>query len=250
VGKSMKVDVIECAVTFEAFLKNDAQVILDKDAKRRKGEDVDFWHFFDKIRDILSRITDFLSRVDSRYSKLSKIHSHLGAGQWMNFGGREPFKEVIQDLKTEYQVHKSDLTSRLSTLYDDEKERLNEAFHSLKEECFWSSVANCAVLLESRLLKILTESNAEFLKTKNGQLRFSFGELVDIYLDNKNEFKNCIPDRHDYVLKLLNKYRIFSVHAKQVIIDQNEADALFNLTLSFIFDPKCVVTKRKGSKKK
>ncbi|MFW9887215.1 MAG: hypothetical protein ACFFER_03480, partial [Candidatus Thorarchaeota archaeon] len=90
----------------------------------------------------------------------------------------------------------------------------------------------------------------EYLKAKSKQLRFSFGELVDIYLDNKYEFKNCIPDRHDYVLKLLNKYRIFSVHAKQVRIEQNEADALFNLTLSFIFDPKCVVTKQKSRKKK
>ena len=238
----MKIDTVSIAEILEEFLKKVAQDILKLDAASDKEENA-FWQVFFLYKEELSRIFDFLSRVDSRCSRLKIIHGRLGSGEYMNFGGRNQFQEVIRDLTKAYRDFKSDLIAKLSTLHDDEKERLNEAYHTLKEECFWSCIANCAVLLESRLLKILKQSNTEFLKTKNKQFRFGFGELVDIYLNNKHEFNNCIPQKHDHVLKLLNKYRIFSVHAKQVTIDQNEADALFNLTLIFIFDPKCVVAK-------
>ncbi len=245
----MKIDAVNVAEILEEFLKDIAQDILKLDAARDKEENA-FWQVFYLYKEELSRIIDFLSRVDSRYSRLKIIHGRLGSGGYMNFGGRKQFQEVIRELIEKYREFRFDLIGKLSTLHDDEKERLNEAYHTLKEDCFWSSIANCSVLLESRILKILKRKNSKFLKTKNKQLRFSFGELVDIYLDNKHKFKNCIPQKHDHVLKLLNKYRIVSVHAKQVAIDQNEANALFNLTLSFIFDPKCVVAKRKSGKKK
>jgi len=245
----MKIDAVNVAEILEEYLKELAQDILKLDDERGKEENA-FWQVFYMYKEDLAEIIDFLSRVDSKYSGLKIIHGRLGSGGYMNFGGRKQFQEVIRELIEGYRDFKSDLINKLSTLHDDEKERLNEAYHTLKENCFWSSIANCAVLLESRLLKILKRKNTRFLKTQSKQLRFSFGTLVDIYLDNKHEFKNCIPPKHEDVLKILNKYRIFSVHAKQVVIDQNEAEALFNLTLNFIFDPKCNVTKRKSGRKK
>ena len=245
----MKFDVVNISKLLEEYLEKLTQDILKLDDERSREENA-FWQVFFVFKEDLLVIIDFLSRVDSRYSGLKIIHGRLGSGGYMVFDGKKQFQEVIRKLAEGYREFKSDFISKLSTLHDDEKERLNEAYHTLKEDCFWSSIANCAVLLESRLLKILKRKNSEFLIAKNKQLRFSFGELVDIYLNNKHEFKNCIPQKHEYALKLLNKYRIFSVHAKQVTIDQNEADALFNLSLSFIFDPKCNIAKRKSRKKK
>ncbi len=91
-------------------------------------------------------------------------------------------------------------------------------------------------------MHLLKDANESFLKEKRKKLDFSFGELVDLYILNKKIFNSIIPTKYDSLLKLCNKYRIISAHAKEEILTRRETEAILNLTFSFLLDDRCLVS--------
>lgn len=67
--------------------------------------------------------------------------------------------------------------------------------------------------------------------------RLTLGKLIEECLDEKKPYSAKLPDRHRPLLELCNKFRIFSVHPKTELINQNEAISVINLAFSFILDP-------------
>jgi hypothetical protein len=162
------------------------------------------------------------------------------------------FKDTINQITGTYLMTttRSSRFSMLSALTSEESSRIDEAFHCMKEKCNWSSVINSAVALESRLFKILNRKSKRTLVSIRPDLIFTLGNLADAYLNNKQKFGNCIPNRHEHLLKLVNSFRIVSAHPKQYEVDKNTTEAVFNLTLNFLLDQECMPLRKPGPKKK
>ena len=65
--------------------------------------------------------------------------------------------------------------------------------------------------------------------------------LINRDKDNKTQFNNIIPQKFDQLLKLCNSFRIFSAHAKDEEMNNNDARAILSLTFSFLLDERCEV---------
>jgi hypothetical protein len=186
--------------------------------------------------------------MDDKYCDLHGVTLRFGGGSYMRFGQIEEFSENIDAVLEYHEKVKDGIPGLTSKLDNEETNRIQEAYHTLQERCYWSSVINSAVALEKRLFTILKSRNTKFLEQRKSDLRFSLGELIGLYIDNKSKFNTCIPHRHDNLLTLVNDYRIISAHSKQFDIDRATTNAIFNLTLKFMVDDECRPVRR-GRKK-
>ncbi|MBA7577594.1 hypothetical protein ES708_19447 [subsurface metagenome] len=153
--------------------------------------------------------------------------------------GEEGILSVFEELKSHFSIRQEILRNQIDKLSDYEKIRLNEATYSSKKQCFFSSVINSVVSIEHRLINLMKNENESFLKNIKKDLRFSFGELIDIYLGNKEVFSHVIPSKYESLLKLCNSYRNFSAHAKEETMTKKDAEAILNHTFSFLLDQRC-----------
>ena len=87
----------------------------------------------------------------------------------------------------------------------------------------------------------MKNENESFLRNIKKNLRFSFGELIVMYLNNNKVFANVIPSKYESLLKLCNSYRNFSAHAKEEIMTKKDAEAILNHTFSFLLDQRCKI---------
>lgn len=211
-------------------------------------DDLDWWRVFARYKSRLDGAADFLARVDDSFGRLANMVSSTGSKGTFVYISGEQFKESIANTLEAYSKIKERIGPQLSKLDDEEKLRIEEAYHTLCQDCFWSSVVNCAVALEKRLFEILKSRNSAFMESARKDLQFTLGQLVGLYIQNKKEFNECIPAKHDNLMGLVSDYRIISVHAKQSDVDRTTADAIFNLTLKFLMDDECRPIRR-GRKK-
>jgi len=207
-----------------------------------------FWMNFSNYEKRVRGIADFLARMDDRFRALYGTTLLLGGGFYMSYGSDAKFKDNIDKILDAHKNVKDIIPDLVSKFDDEETLRIQEAYHTLVQGCYWSAVINSAVALEKRLFTILKSRNTKFLKQTKSNLRFSLGELIGVYIDNKKRFQICIPHRHDNLLTLVNDYRIISAHSKQFDIDRATADAIFNLTLKFLIDDDCRPINRKRKK--
>ncbi len=218
----------------------------------KKMEDLpSFWMDFRSYERRLRGIADFLSRIDDLFRTLYGSTLLLGGGLYFYYGSQSHFGDNISKILEAHEKVKDNIPKLVSKFDDEETLRIEEAYHTLMQSCYWSSVINSAVALEKRLFGILKSRNTKFLKQNRPNLRFSLGELIGVYINNKKRFQTCIPHRHDNLLTLINDYRIISAHSKQFDLDRATADAIFNLTLKFLIDDDCqpVVRKKKRDHK-
>ena len=110
---------------------------------------------------------------------------------------------------------------------------MNEAFHCEFERCRYSTVAMSVSAAESRLLKLMCLARPEF---ENALDEKTLGQLVWEYVNNKEKYKNVVPEKHEPLLQLCNVYRIFSVHPKRETITQGMTSSILQLTLGFLQD--------------
>ena len=115
----------------------------------------------------------------------------------------------------------------------EEKERVNEAIHTFREGCNYSCVAMSVSAAESRLLKLMClvspESERELEKK-------TLGQLIYEYVNNKDNYKNVVPEKHEPLLQLCNTYRTFPVHPKKQKITGRLASSILNLAIEFLVD--------------
>lgn len=188
-------------------------------------------------REDIFAVLDFTELLEMKILVSSSIN-HLFDSNTFDLGSKYVF-EAFNKLKNRIQTYQEDLSKQIQKFSIYEKKRINEAFHSTRDWCYFSVVINSVVALEYRLLELLKRENEPYLASINADFRFTFGQLIGIYLNNSSQFNNIIPKKFDNLLKLCNSYRIFSAHAKDEEVNANDAKAVLNLTLSFLLDDRC-----------
>ena len=132
----------------------------------------------------------------------------------------------------------------LGLLLDEtEMNRINEAIHDFLESCYYSSVAMSVYAIESRLLKLMLSVRPEKEKRLESM---TLGQLLREYTDNKEQYNNVIPKKHEPLLDLCNVYRVFSVHPKGEEINKNKATAVLTLSIEFLTDEETQVAEQIG----
>ncbi len=188
-------------------------------------------------REDIFAVFDFIELLEMKILVSSSI-DHIFDSNTFDLGSRS-VNLAFDRLKERIQLYQEDLSKQIQKFSASEKKRLNEAYHCTRDWCYFSVVINSVVALEFRLLELLKKENQQHLASFNDDFRFTFGQLIDIYLNNKTKFNNIVPKKFDNQLRLCNSYRILSAHAKDEEVNANDAQAILNLTLSFLLDDRC-----------
>jgi len=196
----------------------------------------EFWKNVYDVISTLSNAVDFLRRLDEGYDILSLFLSQLSPGASLYPGRME---QVLEQLIIGFSGVDGSQLQKLQQLEEEELDRLDEAFECLVRNCYWSAVVNSAVAFERRLFSLLREKNEKKLRKSNRKLKFTLGMLTNVYLEDKSAFDDCIPKKHEPLLKLINEYRIVSAHPRQFQVDRKTADGILNFTLAFLLDEEC-----------
>lgn len=155
------------------------------------------------------------------------------------------FDEALKVVEQVFKNCKDKVTKKISLLDSEEIDRLNEAIHCFLEGCYYSTVAMSVSAIESRLFSLMRDAKP---KAKLGKL--TLGQLITEYLENKKEYDNIIPKKHEPLLELCNVYRVFSVHPKKEEIRKPVASSILNMTFLFLLDKKLARKNKSPSKKK
>jgi len=146
------------------------------------------------------------------------------------------FENLLRNIKkTDPMIYE-----RLKLLSRIECIRLDEAMNCLDAECNLSSVVMSVSAVEHRLHKLILKKNKtiykkDFEKSTLGGIIALFKK--DLYIDKKYQsLKKILPDKHKPLLEMLNTYRIFSAHPKDVVITNQVAKSILSLSFSFLID--------------
>ena len=146
---------------------------------------------------------------------------------------RSYFESYTDLIKEVFKKVEKELREKLQLLEEEEKYRLNEALNCYINECNYSAVAISVSAIEFRLLNLM-----QLVKPNSKLEKYTLGELINEYLQNKKAYKNVIPKKHEPLLNLCNVYRIFSVHPKKEKITRAIATSIINMTFAFLLDKK------------
>jgi hypothetical protein len=141
------------------------------------------------------------------------------------------FELNIHSVRFAFDTCKQEISKKLSLLYSEEKNRLNEALNCYINGCYYSAVAMSVSAVEFRLYSLMKLASPESKLEK-----FTLGALIDEYLKNKEKYNKIIPEKHEHLLNYSNIYRIFSVHPKKEKITKLIATSILYMSFSFLFD--------------
>lgn len=164
-------------------------------------------------------------------------YTHTGRKNW--------FDNSLEILEKAFNENTGELKRKISLLYSEEKDRLDEAIHCFLEGCYYSTIAMSVSAIESRLFSLMLGANP---KAELGKL--TLGQLITEYLENKEKYDNVIPKKHEPLLRHCNVYRVFSVHPKKEEIGKPVASSIFNLTFLFLLDEKLAKQNKSTSREK
>lgn len=145
----------------------------------------------------------------------------------------------IDNTKKVFDNVKEEIRAKISLLNDTEIERLNEAIHTYFEECYCSTVAMSVCAIEFRLLSLMKTVKPDKEEELN---QLTLGQLIGEYLRNKSDYKNIVPQRHESLLNLCNRYRISAVHPKGEEITKRVSSSILNFSFEFLLDEALKVT--------
>lgn len=144
---------------------------------------------------------------------------------------KEFFIKFIDDIRNTFKVAEEEIKREISKLDKVEIEKLDEAVHTFFEGCYYSTVAMSVCTIEHRLLKLMVTVKP---RKKRELERLTLGQLIRTYLENKDEYKHVVPERHEYLLNLCNRYRISAIHPKGEEITKIIAFSILGLTFEFL----------------
>jgi hypothetical protein len=163
----------------------------------------------------------------------------------------EDFKKHVSYVKLGFEIVKGERLAFCLAFNEEEKERMNEAIHAHLEDCNYSCVAMSVSAVESRLLKLMCLASPKSEKELEEK---TLGQLIFEYINNKDQYKNVVPKRHEHLLQLCNTYRTFSVHPKKQKVDGMVTHSILNLTIAFLTDqntkPEVVKAQLRKSRRK
>lgn len=170
----------------------------------------------------------------------SHLEDHLRLGR-----GRTWFEYSLTRIGEILGEAKEEIEEKIPLLDSEEKNRLNEAMHCFLEGCYFSAIAMSVSAIEFRLFSLMMS-----IKPDPKLEELTLGQLIREYLDNKDEYDNIIPKKHEPLLELCNIYRVFSVHPKKEKINKPIASSILNMTFMFLFDKKLIKKDKEASDKK
>lgn len=130
--------------------------------------------------------------------------------------------------------------SRLILLSKVECIRLEEAISCLDNNCNLSSVVMSVSAVENRLHKLIAKKNNKIYKERFE--KNTLGGIIslfrkDCYTDKKYlKLKEILPEEHKPLIEMLNIYRIFSAHPKDIVISNQTAKLILSLSFLFVID--------------
>jgi len=145
----------------------------------------------------------------------------------------EDFRRNLNFVRIAFRTAEKEILNFCSAFDDEEKMRINEAIHNHFEDCSYSCVAMSVSAVESRLFKLMCLASPE---SKQELEEKTFGQLITEYVENKGEYENVVPEKHEHLLRLCNTYRIFSVHPKKQKIKPTIASSILNFSIDFLTD--------------
>lgn len=145
----------------------------------------------------------------------------------------EDFKSCLKSVRLAFKIARNEMVAFCSAFDEEEKERMNEAIHTYLEDCNYSCVAMSVSAVESRLLKLMCLASPE---SERELEKKTLGQLIYEYVNNKDNYKNVVPEKHEPLLQLCNVYRTFSVHPKKHKIKGPIASSILNLSIEFLTD--------------
>ena len=143
------------------------------------------------------------------------------------------FNHFLEGLRIGFSKISEEVACICSSFDSEEKERMNEAIHTFREGCNYSCVAMSVSAAESRLLKLMCLARPD---SERELEKKTLGQLIYEYVNNKDSYKNVVPEKHEPLLQLCNTYRTFSVHPKKQKITSRLATSILNLAIEFLTD--------------
>lgn len=189
------------------------------------------------------KIFSFLDISEGRLASLE--HYYWGLSNPSANRTKKHFRLVLNNLLGTLEETDKEISERLQVLHRTECVRLEEAINCLDSECNMSAVVMSVSAVEHRLHKLLFKANRAIYKK-----HFEKGALGGIIsLFRKGEYmeaefkklKKILPDRHKPLVEMLNIYRIFSAHPKDVVVSSKTAKAIVSLAFLLLIDKDLVV---------
>lgn len=153
---------------------------------------------------------------------------------------KKQFKLVFENLLLELYHLDRRIYEKLILLNKIECIRLNEAMICLDSSCNLSSVVMSVSAVEHRLHKLLFKVNEKiYKKSFEGA---TLGGIIKLFRNGEysekeyGKFKKILPEKHKPLMEMLNIYRIFSAHPKDVIITTQTAKSILSLSFLLLVD--------------
>jgi hypothetical protein len=144
------------------------------------------------------------------------------------------FSRSVYLIRVPFLMTKEMFRSFSACFDEQERARINEAIHTLGEDCYFSSVVMSVSAVEARLLALMCHASPE---AKPRLERLTLGRLTFHYSAKKGQFKSVVPEKHEPLLSLCNTYRVFSAHPKKQNVTRAVASSILKLGVDFLIDP-------------
>lgn len=198
--------------------------------------------------DLVDRYTrqlhGYIQMFKFAYTFIVEDYSDLAIAQKMldRFSMPDDFKKIERlNLFEKFIGHlfsahiNEDIRKKLRRFSDVEIFRLDEALITLKNEAYLSSIVMSVSSAENRLHQMVKTQLPGIYK-KDKLDRAPLGSLLDAIDTNKKykKFKATLSEKFPSLLTMCNRYRIFSAHPKQEIMNYQDALAVFSSVMSFL----------------
>lgn len=209
------------------------------------GVDLNCYHANPSVQSLLDWIEKYLIcckylainkySVDAMSDTLIKLRTPEAMHHY------DDFQKLLDQLAVHIEFVESELHDKLSRLECQECTRLDEALVCFQNYCFYSAVVMAVSAVEYRIIELIKRSD-EQLYLRNFRLA-TLGQLIQVFDDDKykeEEFrsiKTLMPSRHKPLVSLLNQYRVFSAHPKDVVVTSQISEAILHLAFAFMTDP-------------
>ncbi len=196
---------------------------------------------------LLAFYTDLYEYLDLSHEKTNDLRATLyDLDNPTSNRTKEKFKLTFKHFILLLNRTDPQITKRLKKLNLIECLRLEEAMDCLGINCNLASVVMAVSAVEYRLHKLIAKKNKKvYENTFENQ---SLGGLIGLFRKNSqykgpqfDKLRQVLPERHMHLMEILNMYRIFSAHPKDIHITHQLAKAILSFSFLLLVDPELAI---------
>ncbi len=148
----------------------------------------------------------------------------------------EDFKKCLSEISYAIESLDDDVQNKIRNLSCEECIRLDESLIDYSNNCKYSSVIMAVSAVELRLHKMI--KNLDNIRYEKQFENATLGQIVSEFTTNGQykDIQDLLPKKHLPLIQLLNKYRIYAVHPKNVMIPQQVVESILLLSFAFLTD--------------